>query len=51
MFALVGHFGEPTGVAVWRDQGEKLPHMTVANDLGPFWFVQIGEEVHESQAA
>jgi hypothetical protein len=51
MFALVGHFGEPTGVAIWREQGEKLPHLTAAEDIGPFWFVQIGEELPLSQAA
>lgn len=51
MFALVGQFGEPTGVAIWREQGEKLPHLTVAEDIGPFWFVQIGEELPLSRAA
>lgn len=51
MFALVGHFGETTGVSVWRNEGEKLPLIAVAEDIGPFWFVQIGGEVPSRQAA
>ena len=51
MFVLVGHFGEATGVSVWRDKDEKLPFITVAEDTGPFWFVRIGDEVPSRRAA
>lgn len=51
VFALVGHFGEPVGVAIWRDKGEKLPHLMVASTMGPLWFVQIGAEAPSSLAA
>jgi hypothetical protein len=51
VFALVGHFGEATGVSVWRNKGDTLPHMTLAEDIGPFWFIQIGEESSSSLAA
>jgi len=51
VFALVGHFGEPTGVAIWLDEGEKLPLMTVTRDIGPIWFVKVGDEISSSLAA
>lgn len=51
MFVLVGHFGEATGVSVWRNKGEKLPLITVAEDIGPFWYVQVGNEVPSRLAA
>ena len=40
-YVLVGHYGEPTNVAVWCDKGERLPLITVAADVGPFWYVQM----------
>jgi hypothetical protein len=51
MFALVGRLGESTGFAIWRSKGEKLPHVTMADDVGPSWFVQVGAEISSSLAA
>jgi hypothetical protein len=46
MYALVGHYGEPTGFAVWCNAGDQLPLSAVAEDVAtPLWFVQVGEEV------
>src|SRR5690348_1863627 len=45
MYGLVGHFGEPAGVAVWFDAGEKLPLAVVSVEVEhPLWYVQIGSE-------
>jgi hypothetical protein len=40
-YALYGHYGEPSEVAVWREAGERLPLMTAAVE-GPLWFVLVG---------
>jgi hypothetical protein len=49
MYALVGHFGEPVGVAAWFDQGAKLPLTVVSEEIAyPLWFVQIGDEAEAS---
>ncbi len=45
-YVLVGHYGEPAGVAVWLDAGDRLPFATAAIE-GPLWFVLVsifGEE-------
>lgn len=47
-YVLVGHYGEATDVAVWCDSGERLPLVTVAADIGPFWYVQM--DVADEQA-
>jgi hypothetical protein len=51
MFALVGHLGEATGISVWRNKGEGLPLIAVAENIGPVWFVQIGSEAPSRLAA
>jgi hypothetical protein len=42
-YALVGHYGESTGLIVYCEAGQQLP--SVVNvpdaDLGPFWFVYV----------
>jgi hypothetical protein len=39
-YALVGHYGEPVGVAVWRNAGERLPLVAVAVEHEPpVWYV------------
>jgi hypothetical protein len=43
-YGLVGHYGEPTGVAVWREQGERLPLVTAEVEY-PLWFVSVGVEI------
>ena len=49
-YALVHEWGEPTGVAIWRDKGERLPLITVAAE-GPLWFVLVGTAEEDMQAA
>lgn len=45
MYALVGHYGEASGVVVRRRKGERLPLVIVSEDLAtPLWFVQVAEE-------
>lgn len=45
MYALVGHYGEASGVAVWRRKGERLPLVVVSDELEtPLWFVRVAEE-------
>jgi hypothetical protein len=52
VYALVGHFGEPTDFAVViREVGERLPVVSVAADYGPFWFVHVSEANEGSAAA
>jgi hypothetical protein len=38
-YALVGHYGESTDYIVWCEAGERLPVLTGAADIGPFWYV------------
>lgn len=52
MYALVGHFGEASGFAVWRRKGEKLPLAVVSEALAsPLWFVQVADEAAIRTAA
>lgn len=51
MYALVGHFGQPTGVAVWCDEGAMLPLAVVAEDIAPLWYHQVGAEIPSRVAA
>lgn len=45
IYVLVGHYGEASGVAVWRRKGERLPLVIVSEDLVlPLWFVRVAEE-------
>lgn len=44
-YALVGHYGEASGFAVWCQKGDRLPLAIVGEDIeAPLWFVQVGEE-------
>lgn len=44
-FALVGHFGEPTGFSLWCEVEDELPHTPVEDGIAaPFWYVQIERE-------
>lgn len=40
-YALVGHYGEATNIALWLDAGERLPTVASAVDFGPLWYVQV----------
>lgn len=42
-FAIVGHFGEATDVALGLNKGERFPLITIAADFGSLWFVQMDE--------
>jgi hypothetical protein len=49
-YALVGHYGEPAGVAQWFAKGGQLP-LATADAEYPLWYVLIGEADISSQAA
>jgi hypothetical protein len=42
MYAVVGCDGEPAGVAMWFNAGERLPLITVADVEPPLWYVMVG---------
>lgn len=45
-YALVGHYGEETGFAVWCNAGEKLPLALISVQVAhPLWFHQVGGEM------
>lgn len=50
VYALVGHYGEPTGIAIECAQGARLPLGTVADVPGPFWFIRVAEATGEQAA-
>lgn len=51
-YAVVGHYGEPTGVIVWRGFGEALPSPEADGKVAtPLWFVELEEAVSELAAA
>jgi hypothetical protein len=52
MYVLVGHYGEPIGVAVWFNAGDEFP-LAIANAevAHPLWYVQIGDEASGLLAA
>jgi hypothetical protein len=51
-YALVGHFGEPTGFAVCCNAGEALPLESGDDEVvTPLWYVEVGEEASELLAA
>jgi hypothetical protein len=41
-YALVGHYGEPTMVALWLNAGERLPLATASDVEPPIWYVTVG---------
>jgi len=44
-YALVGHYGEPTNVLIWRRKGEQLPIATGGDGVvAPGWFVLVAAE-------
>ncbi len=49
-YALVGHYGEPTGVAQWFDEEARLPLATAEVEY-PLWYVLVGEANSSTQAA
>ena len=49
-YALVGHYGEPTGVAVWREAGERLPLVSAGVEY-PLWFFFVAESMEIAEAA
>ena len=52
MYALVGHYGEAAGIAVWRRKGERLPLVIVSEHLEtPLWFVRVANESVEQLVA
>jgi hypothetical protein len=51
VYALVGHYGEPTDFAVLCGAGERLPVVVLTADYGPFWFVHVGEANQAAAAA
>jgi hypothetical protein len=50
-YALVGHYGECTDLAVLCRAGQRLPVVTVTTDNGPFWFVLVDEANEGTRAA
>lgn len=42
LYVLVGHYGEPTNLVVWRQQGERFPAAAGADDVvAPVSFVRL----------
>lgn len=50
-YALVGHYGEETGVTVRRLAGERLPFVVVTNVEQPVWYVLSDVPASAVQAA
>jgi hypothetical protein len=50
-YALVGHFGEPTGFKVWLDQGQRLPLVTASAELGELSYVLTDAPSDECEVA
>jgi hypothetical protein len=43
-YALVGHYGEPAGFAVWCPAGESLPSPPEVLQVSPpLWYVEVAE--------
>jgi len=49
-YALVREWGEPTGIAIWRNKGDSLP-LQVVSDEEPLWYVLTDESNENVQAA
>jgi hypothetical protein len=49
-YALVGHYGEPTGVTVWREAGECLPLVSAGVEY-PLWFFLVVDAMENVEAA
>lgn len=51
-YALVGHFGEPTGFIVACRAGEALPLQDGKEEVSrPLWYVEVAEVTVEALAA
>ena len=50
-YALVGHYGEATGLAVWCCKGDRLPLLVSGDVEGPLWFVPVEEAEESAEAA
>lgn len=50
-YTLVGHYGEMTNFSVRAGAGERLPEITVAADIGPFWYVLTDEANEQARVA
>lgn len=51
IYALVGHYGEATNFAEWFNEGDELPAVTIAAEIGPCWYVRIADEADEATRA
>lgn len=49
-YVLVGHYGEPTGVAQWFEKGAQLP-LAAAEVEYPLWYVPLEYTSVHIQAA
>jgi hypothetical protein len=49
-YALVGDHGKPSGFAVTREEGQQLPDVAVADDLGSLSYVLVGEATTDGGA-
>jgi hypothetical protein len=49
-YGLVGHYGEPAGIAQWFDKGVRLPLATGQVEY-PVWYAFVGNAEISSQAA
>jgi len=51
-YALVGHYGEATGIRPVRlDRGQQFPSVEVDADAGPLWYVRLHRDVSLHEAA
>lgn len=50
-YALVGHYGEATNVALWIDEGDRFPLITVAGEYEPFWYIEVDVAHQGTRAA
>jgi hypothetical protein len=51
-YALVGHYGEATGIRPVRlNRGEQFPPVEVDVDAGPLWYVRLYEAAEVALAA
>jgi hypothetical protein len=49
-YSLVGHYGEPAGIARWFDEGARLPLATAEVEY-PVWYVLVDNADISTQAA
>ena len=50
-YAVVGHYGESSGIAMWRNAGERLPFVIATDVEPPVWYVTVGIIAVIEQAA